>query len=93
MPELGLDMEGRCSIAWLYISAAGSDILVRGRDGNLDIQRENYGELGVDSDMTKYGNLDKWGRHSSGRRDGIVGDRLGETLVEAWSGLGDVTSF
>ena len=32
MLGLYLICRGRCSIAWLYISAAGSDILVMGRD-------------------------------------------------------------
>ena len=35
--------------------------------GSLDIWRENFGEFGADSNTTKYGHLDKWGRHSSCR--------------------------
>ena len=61
--------------------------------GNLGIRRENFGDLGVDSDMTKYGNLDNWGQHDSCQNDWIVDDRLGETLVEDWSGLEAARSF
>ena len=43
--------------------------------------------------MSKFGHLDKWGQHFSGRNDLIVDDRLDETLMEAWSGLEDVVSF
>ena len=61
--------------------------------GNLGTWRENFGDLGVDFVTIKFGHLDKWGQHCSCWNDWIVGDRLGETLVEAWSGLGDVRSF
>ena len=59
----------------------------------MDIWRENFGEFGVDSDTTKYGDMDKWGQHCSGRNDLIVDGKLDEALMEGCSGLGDVVSF
>ena len=59
----------------------------------MDIWRENFGEFGADSDTIRYGHLDKWGLHCSGRNDLIVDGRLDEALMEDWSGLGDVVSF
>ena len=59
----------------------------------MDIWRENFGEFGADSDIIRYGHLDKWGLHCSGRNDLIVDGRLDEALMEGWSGLGDVVSF
>ena len=41
----------------------------------------------------KFGHLDKWGQHCSRWNDWIVDDRIGETLVEAWSGLEDAMSY
>ena len=54
---------------------------------------ENFGKLGVDSYMTKYGHLDNGVQHCSGRNDWIVDDRIDEALMEGLSGLGDVVSF
>ena len=48
----------------------------------MDIQRESFREFGVDSDTTKYGDLDKWGQHRSGRNDLIVDGKLDEALME-----------
>ena len=59
----------------------------------MDIWRENFGESGVDSDTTKYGHLDKWGQHCSGRNDLSVDVRFDVALMEGRSGLGDVVSF
>ena len=61
--------------------------------GNLGIRRENFGDLGVYFDMTKFEHLDKRGQHGSCQNDWIVDDRLGETSVEAWGGLEDAMSF
>ena len=88
---------GRCSIAWLYISAARSDILVMGRDlislrvvwiygGKI---LGNRGWILIRQNM----GIGIRGQHCSGRNDLIVDGRLDEALMEGWSGLGDVVSF
>ena len=46
----------------------------------------------MDFGKTKFEHLDRWGQHCSCQNDLIGDDRLGETLVEAWSGLEDSTS-
>ena len=98
MLELGLDMWGKVLDSstvhwhsWERYSDKGVEFDKLG--GNLGTWRENFGDFGVDFGTIKFGHLDKWGQHCSCWNDWIVGDRLGEILVETWSDLEDAVSF